>query len=119
MIVMHCVACICAGAQAYQSNVGSHFAAVRASALERRRAEQSTRFGFITPRQRRGNLALDRTELQCQRGDDSEVAAVADSVSLSDAQLQKILASIDALKRGGGIHWETVIPSFLFSSAPY
>ena len=35
-----------------------------------------------------------------------------ESVSLSDAQLQRILDSIDAAKHSG-IHWETVIPVFV------
>jgi len=39
-----------------------------------------------------------------------------DPVSLSDAQLQKILASIDGLKHSGGFHWETAIPVFLSAS---
>jgi len=40
---------------------------------------------------------------------------VADSVSISDAQLQKILESLESLKHSGGIHWETVIPDFISS----
>lgn len=36
-----------------------------------------------------------------------------DPVSLSDEQLQRIVSSIDALKPGSGIHWETVIPVFV------
>jgi hypothetical protein len=38
---------------------------------------------------------------------------VTDPVSLSDEQLQRIVSSIDALKPGSGIHWETVIPVFV------
>ena len=37
-----------------------------------------------------------------------------DTISISDAQLQKILATIEAVK-GSGIHWEQVIPVFLSS----
>jgi len=36
-----------------------------------------------------------------------------DSIAFSDAQFQKVLASLEALKPGNGIHWETVIPVFL------
>jgi ABC-type methionine transport system permease subunit len=40
---------------------------------------------------------------------------VADPVSLSDMQLQKILAAIEGLKQSNGVHWETVIPVFISS----
>src|SRR5271166_3413991 len=36
-----------------------------------------------------------------------------DSFALSDAQFEKLLASLETLKPGGGIHWETVVPVFL------
>ncbi len=36
-----------------------------------------------------------------------------DSIAFNDAQFQKILASLEALKPKNGIHWETVIPVFL------
>ncbi len=36
-----------------------------------------------------------------------------DSIAFSDAQIQKLLASLEALKPSNGIHWETVIPVFL------
>jgi hypothetical protein len=40
---------------------------------------------------------------------------VSDSVSLSDAQIEKILVAIDGLKHSSGIPWQTVIPVFLSS----
>jgi hypothetical protein len=40
---------------------------------------------------------------------------VADPVSLSDAQFEKILVAIDGLKHSSGIEWQTVIPVFLSS----
>lgn len=36
-----------------------------------------------------------------------------DSIALTDAQFQKFLASLEALKPHSGIHWETVIPVFI------
>jgi hypothetical protein len=36
-----------------------------------------------------------------------------DPIAFSDAQFQKLLASLDALKPSGGVHWETVVPVFL------
>jgi len=36
-----------------------------------------------------------------------------DSIAFNDAQFQKVLASLEALKPGTGVHWETVIPVFV------
>jgi hypothetical protein len=53
----------------------------------------------------------DWPQLQRVRLDDFEIVVVTDPVYLE--QLQKIVSSIDALKPGDGIHWETVIPVFV------
>ncbi len=36
-----------------------------------------------------------------------------DSIAFSDAQFQKLLATLETLKPGGGIHWEMAVPVFL------
>lgn len=38
---------------------------------------------------------------------------MAEPIAFSDAQFQKLLASIDALKASGGVEWKTVVPVFL------
>jgi hypothetical protein len=42
----------------------------------------------------------------------ARLAPMADTVSFSDTQLQKVLATVEAVK-GSGIHWEQVIPVFV------